>query len=61
MDLASLLIQVNEIDDFKQFMDVTYIVEIEWKDHRIMNIGDNLYKLIPFRIQPTLSTSCSRK
>ena len=33
---------MNEIDDFKQYMDVTYIVEIGWKDHRIMNFGDCL-------------------
>ena len=41
VDLTSLLMQVNEINDFKQYMDVTYIVEIEWKDHRIMNIGNS--------------------
>ena len=30
---------MNAIDDFKQYMDVTYVMQIGWTDHRITSIG----------------------
>ena len=39
LSMPILKIKVNEIEDFKQYMDVTYVMQIGWTDHRITSVG----------------------
>ena len=36
---------MNEINDLRQYMDVSYVMQIGWRDHRLASIGLCLSKM----------------